>query len=197
MIPQNVILLHRSNVNYSLITSLLDTSRTMQRVNPCHESSFLVVDAPNQSLQRERLIIRQHRHLHYRPRRNRMQKRNYNSKWKKWHCLMILSIRKWSLFQWYTCWLHTWTVWPHKCKLAQRPIHECLVPNANVFVNMLHRTTNPYEACIGDKVLLGSDDLNIIDMRCNLGQMKGDESSSDVLLNASLVSLLVPSTIPS
>lgn len=68
---------------------------------------------------------------------------------------------------------------PTNANWPQRPIHECLVPNANVFVNMLHRTTNPYEACIGDKVLLGSDGLNIIDLRCNLGQMKGDDSSSD------------------
>lgn len=68
---------------------------------------------------------------------------------------------------------------PTNAHWPQRPIHECLVPNANVFVNMLHRTTNPYEACIGDKVLLGSDGLNIFDLRFNLGQIKGDDTRID------------------
>lgn len=89
---------------------------------------------------------------------------------------------------------------PTNANWPQRPIHECLVPNANVFTNMLSRTTNPYEASIGDKVFIGSDGLNISDLRCNLGQIMHENGEDEVIavdtveaLNASLqMNHLVP-----
>jgi DNA polymerase delta subunit 2 len=60
---------------------------------------------------------------------------------------------------------------PTNVNWPQKPIHECLVPNANVYTNMLSRTPNPYEASIGDKIFMGSDGLNIFDLRCNLGKI--------------------------
>jgi DNA polymerase II small subunit/DNA polymerase delta subunit B len=48
---------------------------------------------------------------------------------------------------------------------SQKALHVCLLPNAETFVNMLSRSPNPYEAKIGGKHFLGSDGLNITDLR--------------------------------
>ncbi len=59
---------------------------------------------------------------------------------------------------------------PTNANWPQKPIHECLVPNAQSCTNMLIRSTNPYEASIGGKVFLGSDGLNVSDLRLYLGE---------------------------
>jgi DNA polymerase delta subunit 2 len=85
---------------------------------------------------------------------------------------------------------------PTNANWPQRPIHQCLVPNANVFTSMLHRTTNPYEASVGDKVLLGSDGLNIFDLRCNLGRMVKDEVFAVKMIDAIESSLKFNHIVP-
>lgn len=79
---------------------------------------------------------------------------------------------------------------PTNANWPQRPIHECLVPNANVFTNMLCRTPNPYEASIGDKVFIGSDGLNIFDLRCNLGRMNDNSDDPDDVVAVTTVDAL-------
>ena len=54
---------------------------------------------------------------------------------------------------------------PTNANWPQKALHSCLLPNAGCFVNMLSRSTNPYEAKIGGKTFLGSDGLNIADLR--------------------------------
>ena len=53
----------------------------------------------------------------------------------------------------------TTAVWP------QRPIHPCLLPQSSTYERMLRRTPNPYEAKVGDKVVLGTDGRNVADLR--------------------------------
>jgi len=54
---------------------------------------------------------------------------------------------------------------PTNANWPQKALHVCLLPNAGTFVNMLSRSPNPYEAKIGGKHFLGSDGLNITDLR--------------------------------
>ena len=54
---------------------------------------------------------------------------------------------------------------PTNANWPQKPLHSCLLPNAECFVNMLSRCPNPYEAKMGGKCFLGSDGLNISDLR--------------------------------
>jgi len=54
---------------------------------------------------------------------------------------------------------------PTNANWPQKPMHPCLLPNAGCFVNMLSSSTNPYEAKIGGRCFLGSDGLNVMDLR--------------------------------
>ena len=54
---------------------------------------------------------------------------------------------------------------PTNANWPQKPMHPCLLPNAGCFVNMLSRSTNPYKAQIGGRSFLGSDGLNVMDLR--------------------------------
>lgn len=54
---------------------------------------------------------------------------------------------------------------PTNANWPQKPMHPCLLPNSGCFVNMLSRSTNPYEAKIGGRCFLGSDGMNIMDLR--------------------------------
>ena len=54
---------------------------------------------------------------------------------------------------------------PTNANWPQKALHVCLLPNSGSFVNMLSRSPNPYEAKIGGKCFLGSDGLNITDLR--------------------------------
>lgn len=54
---------------------------------------------------------------------------------------------------------------PTNANWPQKPMHPCLLPSSGCFINMLSRSTNPYKAKIGDKSFLGSDGLNIMDLR--------------------------------
>mmetsp|Transcript_7067 Transcript_7067/g.11791 ORF Transcript_7067/g.11791 Transcript_7067/m.11791 type:complete len:544 (-) Transcript_7067:101-1732(-) len=54
---------------------------------------------------------------------------------------------------------------PTNANWPQRPLHSCLLPKSVGFVDMFRRSTNPYESdCNGVKVL-GSDGLNVADLR--------------------------------
>uniref|UniRef100_A0A7S3QFL3 DNA polymerase alpha/delta/epsilon subunit B domain-containing protein n=1 Tax=Chaetoceros debilis TaxID=122233 RepID=A0A7S3QFL3_9STRA len=54
---------------------------------------------------------------------------------------------------------------PTNANWPQKPLHACLLPNATCFVNMLTRCTNPYDAIIGGKEFIGSDGMNIADLK--------------------------------
>lgn len=54
---------------------------------------------------------------------------------------------------------------PTNANWPQRPLHSCLLPKSVGFVDMFRRSTNPYESdCSGVKIL-GSDGLNVADLR--------------------------------
>ena len=54
---------------------------------------------------------------------------------------------------------------PTNANWPQRPLHSCLLPNSVGFVDLFRRSTNPYESdCCGMKIL-GSDGLNVADLR--------------------------------
>ena len=59
---------------------------------------------------------------------------------------------------------------PTNANWPQKPIHECLLPHTERFLNMLNRSTNPYEAKFDGKVVLGSDGMNIADLRKFMAQ---------------------------
>ncbi len=82
---------------------------------------------------------------------------------------------------------------PTNANWPQKPLHECLVPNANTCTNMLNRSTNPYEARIGDRVFMGSDGLNISDLRLYLGQVddsQEEENTEKEIITVSKVQAL-------
>ena len=54
---------------------------------------------------------------------------------------------------------------PTNANWPQRPIHSCLLPNSCSFVNLFQRSTNPYECVLGGERVLGSDGLNVADLR--------------------------------
>ena len=54
---------------------------------------------------------------------------------------------------------------PTNAHWPQAPFHPCLLPTATRYVNMIHLCPNPYEAVIGNKLILGSDGGNIADLR--------------------------------
>jgi len=80
---------------------------------------------------------------------------------------------------------------PTNANWPQKPIHGCLLPHAERFENMLNRSTNPYEAKIGERLVLGSDGMNIADLRKYLAQRvnvkesaAGDEKEEETALEA-------------
>jgi DNA polymerase delta subunit 2 len=54
---------------------------------------------------------------------------------------------------------------PTNAHWPQAGLHACLLPTATRYVDMFHSCPNPYEAIIGDKLVLGSDGGNIADLR--------------------------------
>ena len=54
---------------------------------------------------------------------------------------------------------------PTNANWPQRPIHSCLLPNSCAFVDLFQRSTNPYENVVGGERILGSDGLNVTDLR--------------------------------
>eukprot|EP00985_Skeletonema_marinoi_P007177 scaffold3135_cov181-Skeletonema_marinoi.AAC.2 len=69
---------------------------------------------------------------------------------------------------------------PTNANWPQRPLHSCLLPNSVGFVDLFRRSTNPYESdCSGVKVL-GSDGLNVADLRRFLPKKcAGDDEVND------------------
>ncbi|KAL7428013.1 hypothetical protein ACHAXM_001092 [Skeletonema potamos] len=69
---------------------------------------------------------------------------------------------------------------PTNANWPQRPLHSCLLPNSVGFVDLFRRSTNPYESdCNGVKVL-GSDGLNVADLRRFLPKKcDGDEVNDE------------------
>lgn len=69
---------------------------------------------------------------------------------------------------------------PTNANWPQRPLHSCLLPNSVGFVDLFRRSTNPYESdCCGAKVL-GSDGLNVADLRRFLPKKcDGDDEVND------------------
>lgn len=69
---------------------------------------------------------------------------------------------------------------PTNANWPQRPLHSCLLPNSVGFVDLFRRSTNPYESdCSGVKVL-GSDGLNVADLRRFLPKKcDGDEVNDE------------------
>ena len=70
---------------------------------------------------------------------------------------------------------------PTNANWPQKALHACLLPNAGSFVNMLSRSPNPYEAKIGGRCFMGSDGLNIADLRRFIAKkvVKGNEDEVD------------------
>lgn len=70
---------------------------------------------------------------------------------------------------------------PTNANWPQKPLHPCLVPNADSFVNMLCRSTNPYDCKIGGKVFMGSDGYNFADLKRFLSNkvVEGEEDDVD------------------
>ena len=66
----------------------------------------------------------------------------------------------------------TTAVWP------QRPIHPCLLPQSSTYERMLRRTPNPYEAKVGDKVVLGTDGRNVADLRRYMATVVTEDNSA-------------------
>ena len=66
---------------------------------------------------------------------------------------------------------------PTNANWPQRPIHSCLLPNSCSFVDLFQRSTNPYESVLGGERVLGSDGLNVADLRRYLtdGVKNGDD----------------------
>ena len=69
---------------------------------------------------------------------------------------------------------------PTNANWPQRPLHSCLLPNSVGFFDLFRRSTNPYESdCSGIKVL-GSDGLNVADLRRFLPKKcDGDDEVND------------------
>jgi DNA polymerase delta subunit 2 len=63
---------------------------------------------------------------------------------------------------------------PTNANWPQRPIHSCLLPNSCSFVDLFQRSTNPYESVIGGERVLGSDGLNVTDLRRYLTDSEED-----------------------
>jgi DNA polymerase delta subunit 2 len=70
---------------------------------------------------------------------------------------------------------------PTNANWPQKPLHPCLVPHADSFVNMLCRSTNPYDCKIGGKVFMGSDGYNFADLKRFLSNkfVEGEEDDVD------------------
>lgn len=62
---------------------------------------------------------------------------------------------------------------PTNANWPQQPMHPCLFPllsagsknSSDSLISRVHRTTNPYEALIGGRLFLGTDGLNLQDLR--------------------------------
>jgi DNA polymerase delta subunit 2 len=72
---------------------------------------------------------------------------------------------------------------PTNAHWPQAALHPCLLPTASRYVNMIHLCANPYEAVIGDKLVLGSDGANIADLRKYIAT--SNVSSDDSILDES------------
>ena len=75
---------------------------------------------------------------------------------------------------------------PTNANWPQRPLHSCLLPLSSAYVDLFSRGTNPYEGILGggdnenDGVkVLGSDGLNIADLRRFLTKSESKETSKD------------------
>lgn len=69
---------------------------------------------------------------------------------------------------------------PTNANWPQKPLHPCLLPNSGCFVNMLSRTTNPYKAKIGDRLFVGSDGSNAMDLRRFIAKKNASEGEDEV-----------------
>lgn len=54
---------------------------------------------------------------------------------------------------------------PTNANWPQRPLHSCLLPNSVGFIDLFRRSTNPYESACSGVTVLGSDGLNVADLR--------------------------------
>jgi DNA polymerase delta subunit 2 len=68
---------------------------------------------------------------------------------------------------------------PTNANWPQRPIHSCLLPNSCSFVDLFQRSTNPYESVVGGERVLGSDGLNVTDLRRYLTDGDNSNESGD------------------
>lgn len=69
---------------------------------------------------------------------------------------------------------------PTNAHWPQAALHPCLLPTATTYMNMIHLCPNPYEALIGNKLVLGSDGGNIADLRKYIATSNAsDESNMD------------------
>jgi DNA polymerase delta subunit 2 len=67
---------------------------------------------------------------------------------------------------------------PTNANWPQRPIHSCLMPNSCSFADLFSRSTNPYESVVGGVRVLGSDGLNVADLRRFLTKAEGGEGEA-------------------
>ena len=68
---------------------------------------------------------------------------------------------------------------PTNANWPQRPIHSCLLPNSCSFVDLFQRSTNPYESVVGDVKILGSDGLNVNDLKRFLTDTVKDQDEGE------------------
>lgn len=54
---------------------------------------------------------------------------------------------------------------PTNANWPQKPLHPCLLPTSSTFVNLLSLSPNPYDVKMNGKLVIGSDGLNISDLR--------------------------------
>lgn len=68
---------------------------------------------------------------------------------------------------------------PTNANWPQRPLHSCLLPNSVGFVDLFRRSTNPYESACSGVTVLGSDGLNVADLRRFLPNNEVTDEGSD------------------
>lgn len=79
---------------------------------------------------------------------------------------------------------------PTNANWPQRPIHSCLLPNACSYVDLFSRSTNPYEGVVGGNVrVLGSDGLNVADLRRYLVEGESNDGEEKVVAASSIDTL--------
>lgn len=68
---------------------------------------------------------------------------------------------------------------PTNANWPQRPLHSCLLPNSVAFVDLFRRSTNPYESACSGVTVLGSDGLNVADLRRFLPNIEVTDEGTD------------------